>query len=491
MLNRLDITSIIILLTLAFAGVGLFLHPGQGYPIASYFDGWFFQILSFSLKQAFFSALGSVLIAAPFALVFAWQPFKGEWVLKSLLNLFFIMPVLTIVLAVVASFSDVINVFSLQGILLAHWFINVPYAIRLFWERQSQISLENQQLAKTLGFSIWNSLRWIRLPVLWQSIRPVFIIIFLLCFSSFTIVLTLSGGPANTNLELAIYQSLKFDFDPKAAAFYAFFHGLIAFILIMFMGSSRSYSLEFSMKSNPASRIGTMQILATAVLLAVLFYPLLMLFKSSFSIPFEVPSRLGVALRTSLFLALGSGFFATGLALLRSLHRRDTQLTRLLDFGLLVLPTMVITTGLFLLALRFGLAFRMTHAMIIWLNGLMAMPLIISPLNARIQIQRDRYSQLMAVLNMNNWQAFLFVYWPAIRSVLPWAVALSMVLSVGDLGVAVLLGSAQFVTLPILIFQAMGSYQMILASQLTLLLLVLCMVLLALAEWLGGRGQHA
>lgn len=490
MLKRLDITSIVILLTLACAGVGLVLHPGQGYPWNSYFDDWFYQILRFSVLQAFFSALGAVVIAAPFAILLAWQPFQGEWFLKSLLNLFFIMPVLTIVLAVVASFSEWINVFSLQGILLAHWLINVPYAIRLLWERQSQVSLQNQQLAATLGFGVWQTLRWVRLPVLWQSVRPIFIVIFLLCFSSFTIVLTLSGGPANTNLELAIYQALKFDFDPKAAVFYAGFHGLIAFSLISMMGKRGSYSLEFSKQSGNAKPMLLAQMLASVVLLIVLFYPLLMLFRSSFSTPFVVPSRLAEAMQTSLLLATGSGVLATLLAVFRSLHSTETRLTRMLDFGLLVLPTMVITTGLFLLSLRFGIAFKITHGLIIWLNGLMAMPLILSPLKARVEVYRAQYSRLIAVLNMTPWQSFRFIYWPAIRSILPWAVSLSMVLSVGDLGVAVLLGSAQFVTLPILIFQAMGSYQMLLASQLTLLLLAICVALLLLAEWLGGR-THA
>ena len=39
-------------------------------------------------------------------------------------------------------------------------------------------------------------------------------LIFMLCMTSFTIVLTLGGGPAATTLEVAIYQSLRFDFDP-------------------------------------------------------------------------------------------------------------------------------------------------------------------------------------------------------------------------------------------------------------------------------------
>ena len=39
----------------------------------------------------------------------------------------------------------------------------------------------------------------------------------MLCITSFTIVLTLGGGPAATTLEVAIYQALRFDFDPARA----------------------------------------------------------------------------------------------------------------------------------------------------------------------------------------------------------------------------------------------------------------------------------
>src|SRR5690606_25787693 len=39
----------------------------------------------------------------------------------------------------------------------------------------------------------------------------------MLCVTSFTIVLTLGGGPRATTLEVAIYQALRFDFDPARA----------------------------------------------------------------------------------------------------------------------------------------------------------------------------------------------------------------------------------------------------------------------------------
>jgi thiamine transport system permease protein len=486
------LTTFVISLTLVLASVGLYLHPGAGSEWSSYFDQWLWNILEFSIVQAMLSASLSVALAVPFAIVFSSVAFKGQWLLKGLLNLFFIMPVLTIILGVVSAYSDLLNVFSLKGILIAHMYLNVPYAIRIFWERLSRISDSQYQLADTLGFSTWRKFVWIKSPVILEAIQPIFVLIFLLCFSSFTVVLTMGGGPANTNLEVAIYQALKFDFDPRAGVIYALIHGSIAFFFMWFLGKRTVLSLEVDRKDKrKLSTPNAVQLLSVLFLLLILLYPIVSLFDHAFSQSFTGSSRLWDALVTSVSLAVGSSLFATILALCRSFDRSQNRIVRFLDFGLMVLPIMVISTGLFLWALKFGVAFKITIFLIIWLNGLMAMPLIIGPLQSRIQSYRQQYEALANVLNMTSSQKIRWIYLPSVAHVLPWSFVLAMVLSMGDLGVAALLGSAQFVTLPILIYQAMGSYQMVLASQLTLLLLIICSGLLLMAEWLGDRRNYA
>ena len=48
-----------------------------------------------------------------------------------------------------------------------------------------------------------------------------FVLVFLLCMTSFAVALTLGGGPRATTVELAIYQALRFDFDLGRAAWLA------------------------------------------------------------------------------------------------------------------------------------------------------------------------------------------------------------------------------------------------------------------------------
>ncbi|TIW01612.1 MAG: thiamine/thiamine pyrophosphate ABC transporter permease ThiP, partial [Mesorhizobium sp.] len=59
--------------------------------------------------------------------------------------------------------------------------------------------------------------RLLEWPVLRAAMPGVAGLVFMLCITSFTIVLTLGGGPAATTLEVAIYQALRFDFDPARA----------------------------------------------------------------------------------------------------------------------------------------------------------------------------------------------------------------------------------------------------------------------------------
>jgi len=117
---------------------------------------------------------------------------------------------------------------------------------------------------------------------------------------------------------------------------------------------------------------------------------------------------------------------------------RGKDRSRWLNFGVLVIPAMVLTTGLFLLCLRLGWAKQATWPLIIWINALMAMPLIIQPLRARALAAHQQYQRLTLVLGMSTVGAVRLIYWPLLRPVVLWALALAAVLSLGDMGVAAL-----------------------------------------------------
>jgi len=103
-----------------------------------------------------------------------------------------------------------------SGILVAHVFFNLPLrrgcSLR-HWARCLPINAAGEP-ARHGGEA---SLRLIEWPVLRAALPGVAGLVFMLCITSFTIVLILGGGPAATTLEVAIYQALRFDFDPARA----------------------------------------------------------------------------------------------------------------------------------------------------------------------------------------------------------------------------------------------------------------------------------
>ena len=144
--------------------------------------------------------------------------------------------------------------------------------------------------ASQLGFSRWNAFRLIEWHYLKKVLPGAFVLIFMLCFSSFAVVLSLGGGPKFSTLEVAIYQALRFEFDLNKASFLALLQVLICtlFAVIVYrlapvnrqdmsLLSIKSYALKDSF----LSKIGD----AIALLCAFVFVvpPFLAIFDPIFS----------------------------------------------------------------------------------------------------------------------------------------------------------------------------------------------------------------
>ena len=93
----------------------------------------------------------------------------------------------------------------------------LPLATRLFLQALETVPTDQWRLAAQLGMGAHASFRLVEWPVLRVALPGVAGLVFMLCVTSFTIVLILGGGPRATTLEVAIYQALRFDFAPARA----------------------------------------------------------------------------------------------------------------------------------------------------------------------------------------------------------------------------------------------------------------------------------
>ena len=182
------------------------------------------RVLFFSFWQAFLSTVISLGLALLVARSIA---FRGNFPLRNLLLKLFGLPIVVPSIVAVMGIVSVYgaegwiplgrSLYGLNGILLAHVFFNLPLAVRLLLPVWQSLPDHYWQLADQLRFTSWQ--RWIHIewPAIRESLPGVALLVFMLCLTSFAVVLTLGGGPKSSTLEVAIYQSLRFDFDPTQA----------------------------------------------------------------------------------------------------------------------------------------------------------------------------------------------------------------------------------------------------------------------------------
>ena len=188
--------------------------------------------LRFTVLQASLSALISITMAIPLARALIRRRFPMRSLAITLLGAPFLLPVLVAVLGVLAVFGrngilsqglvalglPAIEIYGLQGVVLTHVFFNLPLATRLILQGWLAIPAEQIRLGQSLGFSPRDIARHLERPVLLAVLPGAFLVVFLICTTSFAVALTMGGGPRATTLELAIYQAFRFDFDLSRAA---------------------------------------------------------------------------------------------------------------------------------------------------------------------------------------------------------------------------------------------------------------------------------
>ena len=115
-------------------------------------------------------------------------------------------------------FCGDITIYGLHGVVLAHMMLNVPLMMRVFIPLISAIPERRYHLTALLSLGMLGRFRHVELPQIKQAIPGVLSLVFLMCFTSFSLVLMLGGGPKVTTLEVEIYSAVRFDFNLAAAA---------------------------------------------------------------------------------------------------------------------------------------------------------------------------------------------------------------------------------------------------------------------------------
>jgi thiamine transport system permease protein len=153
----------------------------------------------------------------------------------------------------------------------------------------------------------------------------------------------------------------------------------------------------------------------------------------------------------------------------------------------LSISPLVLAVGLFVLLRPFVNPFDITLLIVIVLNAVLAVPFVLRLVLPEIEKTKTDFQQLFRSLGMSDWSIWFWVLLPRLLRPLGFAFGLTMALSLGDLGVIVLLGSPETATLPYQIMQLRTGYRLDAAAGASVLLLVMCLASLVCFDGLGRR----
>ena len=477
---------------LALAGLG---GAAGGLDLGVVADPYVQHALRFTLLQASLSTALSLALGALLALALARRRFAFRGAVIASLGALFVLPSIVAILGLVALYgrSGLVNaalhatgltatlsIYGLPGILLAHVFFNAPLAARIFLNALEAVPTAHWRLARALGFAPVHIFKIIDWPALRKSGVGAAGLIFILCATSFAIVLALGGGPQSATLEVAIYESLRFDFNLPRAATLAFLQ--IVTILVFFLAIETVSSgggntpapggaIERGDAQSPVTR--GLDAIAFALAFLVIAGPLAGAVIAAASGTFGailIDPAFHRALAGSIAIAMPAGLLSTGLALAIGYGVAHLQTglrlpntARALSASasaLLIVPPFALAAGLFIALRPLADPASMAVPLVALVNALTALPIALRIIAPPVLANAERHGRLAASLGISGLSRLRLVDAPLLRAPFGLALATVIAFSIGDLGVAALFGMGDAMTLPLYVYSLIGAYRM-------------------------------
>ncbi len=492
---------VLVLVLGTLAAVALRADPGAGFGPAD------LAAVRFTLLQALVSAVLSVALAVPVARALARRRFFGRRALITLLGAPFILPVIVAVLGLISVFGrggivsqalvfaglEPVSIYGAHGVVLAHVFFNLPLATRLILQGWLAIPAERFRLAASLDFGTGDVARVLERPMLREVVPGAFLVIFILCLTSFAVVLALGGGPRATTIELAIYQAFRFDFDLGKAA-------LLGLVQVAIAGTAAVIALRLTLPAELgpgfdravtrwdagawALRVQDGVWIGLATLFLAL--PLAMIALDGGAALAGLPVSVWVATLRSVAVALVSMCLTLALAVPIAVLavRRRARIVEVLATLTIAASPLVVGTGLFILLFPVIDPGRVALGVTALVNAAMALPFALRAIVPALGAVEADYGRLADGLGMVGRTRLTGLWLPRLRRPLGFAAGLAAALSMGDLGVIAMFASPESGTLPLALYRLMGAYRMDDAAGAALILLAVSLALF----WVFDRG---
>jgi len=492
--------------------------------------------LQSALFQAALSTIGSVMVAVPLSVVMARRyRWFGMTFLRLMTGLAFVIPTTVaasgllavwgrqgVINSILMAISDMTplpllelpSFFGLKAVVLAHIFFNAPLMIRIFLPRILSVPENHWRLARMTGMTPRDQFRYIEWPAIRAMIIPMMVLVFLFCFSSFSLVLMLGGGPAVTTLEVEIYAAIRIAYDFHLAVLLTMMQIAVAVIMLLIMlchplmrqtmpqavTSIKPSSIHIL--SSRSNLLKILDIICVLFLFSLLILPILALFFKGLTgdlfIVLAEPvfwqalqNSLTIALTTACcvsFLAMMLAETRYQLGLINSPTRWQIVARLLLESSVmitLVIPSIVMGTAMFILLRSYADIFAIAPYLVLTANILMGLPVSYRLISGKWVLARQQDQHLRLAYGMNRRTSLRFLIMPVMGRDIGLIFGMVAAMSMGDLGVIALFSSSDFKTLPWLLYEQAGRYRTDEASATAVLLMGVTIMVFILGSLTG------
>lgn len=497
------------------------------------FDPYVRHLFAFTALQAFLSTLLSFALGFPLGWFLTRYRFPGKGLAQAFTLAPFVLPPITVALGFLLFFgntgylNDALRVlfglkgppirllYSLWAIVLAHAFYNAPVFARFVHAAWSSLDPALEEACAVLGVPRPRAFLTVTLPLLLPAILSAAALVFVLCFLSFAIPLSLGGARyATVEVGIYVYARVYLDF-PRAAALgtlQILTTLLLTYVYVRGGGVWKTrverirplFSVPFL--SQPAHILW----IPWLFLCAILFLgPIGAVIADSLHRPFaghppglawyrlifsaeQVPF-IGASPLKSILTSLEVAGFSTllalslGLGISGALKILRSRLLEAMLMAPIAVSSVVLGLALLIASNRPPFSWVPGKFSLVLAHGLMFYPFVVRIVRPIWESLAPNWVEAARVLGAHRLKAFFTVEVPLLSQALLVAGAFSLALSLGEMTAATMLSRGELVTIPLAIYRFLSARRFGAASAMATLLILVTVAAVAVWEWLGGR----
>ena len=367
-----------------------------------------------------------------------------------------------------------------------------------------------EKTAYTLGAGRARTFIHVTLPRLTPAVLSAFILIFLFCFSSFSIILVLGGNPAYSTFETEIYRRVNINVNREEAAALSIFAFFITSVMLIITSRGRKNQKATRKEKTLEKAKGKTLVVAFLLILLILLFilpPMLSIIyrafytkagdftlrawndiaKGSTGLMSTAMSGIINSFLIALLSSLLSVYFGSRIALVSA--KRNSRI-------LPVISSMPMATGSVTLGLGFSFlaatvghdSIYFSYILVIAAHLTIILPFAVRTITPGAKMIPDSLAAASYTLGVSAFRTMRKVEKPILSPYKRKAFAFAFALSLGEVNATLTLSDGHVSTLPILIYRMISSYNYQGAAALGTLLLAEALIVFAIGE--GGR-KHA